>query len=184
MQTHVPASPSQPVSVTLFSVPSPTMVSALTVLHLITNPILALPLVQLARPPSPPAEDELPGIRPIKVRVITPRRGLILTLLTAVAFTSVLDAAILVVDLLSGPHHPIEWYEDLKLVSWVVYTFGGFLVWALAAILAEWRTKWGDKAMAVMAAVGLVLEITNLPFLVIREIHTGQTPSRLDTWTP
>lgn len=150
------------------------MVSALTVLHLITNPILALPLLHLARPPRKGSNGELPGIRPIKVRVITPRRGLILTLLSALAFTSVLDTAVLVVDLLSGPHRPIEWYEDLRLVSWLVYTFGGFLVWALAAILAEWRTKWGNEAVAVMAAVGLMLEITNLPFLVIREIHTGK----------
>lgn len=149
------------------------MVSSLTVLHLVTNPVLLLPLISLGRPPRT-AREELPGIRPIKVQVITPRRGLILTILCALAFTSVLDTAIFVVDLLSGPYRAIEWYEDTTLVSWVVYTFGGFLVWSLAAILAEWRTKWGDSSLAVMGALGFVLEVANLPLLVMRETHSRE----------
>lgn len=149
------------------------MVSAVTILHLVTNPVLLLPLISLARPHHQ-ASDALPGIRPIKIQVITPRRGLILTLLCALAFTSVLDAAVFVVDLLSGPHRAVEWYEDVEMLSWVVYTFGGFLVWSLAAILAEWRTKWGSEAVAVMGAVGFVLEVANLPLLVLRETHSGE----------
>lgn len=150
------------------------MPSSITSLHLVTYPILALPLIQLVRPPAQPIA-ELPGIRPIKVQIITPRRGLILTLLCALAFSSVLDATILVVDLLSGPHKTVEWYEDIDLLSWVVYTFGGFLVWSLAAILAEWRTKWNDKSVSVMGAFGFVFEVANLALLVLREIHTGES---------
>jgi hypothetical protein len=150
------------------------MPSSLTILHLVTYPILLIPLIPLARAPGQP-RDELPGIRPIKVQVITPRRGLILTLLCALAFTSVLDATILVIDLLSGPHHTIEWYEDIELLSWVVYTFGGFVIWSLAAILAEWRTKWGDKSVSAMGAFAFVFEVANLALLVLREIHTGES---------
>lgn len=150
------------------------MPSSLTVLHLVTYPVLLIPLLALSRAPGH-SSDELPGIRPIKVRVITPRRGLVLTLLCALAFTSVLDATILVVDLLSGPQHTIEWYEDIDLVSWVVYTFGGFVVWSLAAILAEWRTKWGDKSVSAMGAFAFVFEVANLALLVLREIHTSES---------
>ena len=150
------------------------MPSSLTVLHLVTYPILLLPLIGLSRAPGE-SQDELPGIRPIKVRVITPRRGLVLTLLCALAFTSVLDASNFVVDLLSGPHHTVEWYEDIDLVSWVVYTLGGFVVWSLAAILAEWRTKWGDKSVSAMGAFAFMFEIANLVLLVHREMYTGES---------
>lgn len=149
------------------------MPSSLTILHLVTYPILLLPLLALSRA-TVHSSDELPGIRPIKVRVITPRRGLVLTILCALAFTSVLDATILVVDLLSGPHHTVEWYEDTDLLSWVVYTFGGFVIWSMAAILAEWRTKWGDKSVSAMGAFAFVFEVANLALLVLREINTGE----------
>lgn len=90
--------------------------------------------------------------------------------LCALAFTSCLDAAVLVVDLLSSPYRRVIW-EDVDVVSWVVYSFGGFLVWSLAAILAEWRMKWGDKALSIMGALAFVGEVTNLPLLILKEVH-------------
>lgn len=145
------------------------MLDPLTILHLVTNPILCLPLLSLVRP-AREGQTELDGIRRIKIQIITPRRGVVLNALCALAFTSCLDAAVLVVDLLSSPYRRVIW-EDVDVVSWVVYSFGGFLVWSLAAILAEWRMKWGDKALSIMGALAFVGEVTNLPLLILKEVH-------------
>jgi hypothetical protein len=164
------------------------MLDALTTLHLWFNPILCLPLLQLARPPKA-AVPEPAGIRPIKVLVITPRRGLILTLLIGLAFTSFLDATILVVDLLTSPYREVSW-ENWNLTSWIVYSFGGFLVWSLAAIFSEWRTKWGDGSLALLGALGFIGEVVNLPLLIKREIRYGKSwlscevgVELIDRWT-
>jgi ABC-type transport system involved in Fe-S cluster assembly fused permease/ATPase subunit len=149
------------------------MLDPLTILHLVTNPILCLPLLSLVRP-AREGQTELDGIRRIKIQIITPRRGVVLTALCALAFTSCLDAAVLVVDLLSSPYRKVIW-GDVDVVSWVVYSFGGFLVWSLAAILAEWRMKWGDKALSIMGALAFVGEVTNLPLLILKEVHYGKS---------
>lgn len=149
------------------------MPDALSTLHLISNPILCLPLLQLVRPPRAPVPEPA-GIRPIKVLVITPRRGLIITLLIGLAFTSFLDATILVVDLLTSPYREVVW-ENVGLTSWIVYSFGGFLVWSLAAIIAEWRTKWGDGTLALLGSLGFIGEMINLPLLIKREIRHGMS---------
>jgi hypothetical protein len=149
------------------------MLDALTNVHLWTNPILCLPLLQLARVPRAPIPEPA-GVRPIKVLVITPRRGLILTVLISLAFAYFLDATILVVDLLTSPYREITW-ENIELTSWIVYSFGGFLVWSLAAILSEWRTKWGDGSLALLGALGFIGEVANLPLLIKRETHYGMS---------
>lgn len=151
------------------------MLDSLTLLHLVTSPILCLPLVSLSRPPRAP-QSELEGIRPIKIQIITPRRGVILTALCGLAFLSTLDAATLVVDLLSSPYRKVVW-EDVDVISWVVYSFGGFLVWSLTAILAEWRMKWGDRALSVLGALAFIAEVANLPLLILKEIHYSRSIS-------
>jgi len=145
------------------------MLAALTNLHLWVNPLLCLPLIQLGRVPRAPIPEPA-GIRPIKILVITPRRGLILTVLVGLAFAYFLDATILVVDLLTSPYREITW-ENTELISWIVYSFGGFVIWSLAAILSEWRTKWGDGSLALLGALGFVGEIPNLALLIKRETH-------------
>lgn len=149
------------------------MLDALTNLHLWFNPFLCLPLIQLARAPKAPIPEPA-GIRPIKILVITPRRGLILTVLVGLAFAYFLDATILVVDLLTSPYREITW-ENTELISWIVYSFGGFVVWSLAAILSEWRTKWGDGSLALLGALGFIGEVANLPLLIKREAHYSES---------
>lgn len=150
------------------------MLDALTNVHLWTNPLLCLPLFQLARAPRAPIPEPA-GLRAIKILVITPRRGLILTVLIGLAFAYFLDATILVVDLLTSPYREITW-ENIELTSWIVYSFGGFVIWSLAAILSEWRTKWGDGSLALLGALGFIGEVVNLPLLIKRETHYGSTP--------
>lgn len=145
------------------------MLDALTNVHLWANPLLCLPLIQLARAPRAPIPEPA-GVRPIKILVITPRRGLILTVLIGLAFAYFLDATILVVDLLTSPYREITW-ENIELTSWIVYSFGGFMVWSLAAILSEWRTKWGDGSLALLGALAFIGEVANLPLLIKRETH-------------
>jgi hypothetical protein len=147
------------------------MVDALTAVHLWTNPILCLPLLSLVRPPKAPIPEPA-GVRPIKILVLTPRRGLILTTLIALAFTCFVDATILVVDLLTSPYREVTW-GNIELTSWIIYSFGGFVVWSLATIFAEWRTKWGDRSLSVLGALAFVGEVTNLPLLIKREAHYG-----------
>jgi hypothetical protein len=149
------------------------MLDALTTVHLWTNPILCLPLIQLAFPARAPI-PEPEGIRPIKVLVITPRRGVILTTLVCLAFTCFLDATILVVDLLTSPYREITW-ENIELTSWIIYSFGGFLVWSLTTIFTEWRTKWGDRGVTVLGALAFIGELVNLPLLIKRETHYGMS---------
>jgi len=151
------------------------MLDALTNLHLWVNPLLCLPLIQLARAPRAPIPEPA-GIRPIKILVITPRRGLILTVLVGLAFAYFLDATILVVDLLTSPYREITW-ENTELISWIVYSFGGFVVWSLSAILSEWRTKWGDGNLALLGALGFIGEIPNLALLIKREARYGTSMS-------
>lgn len=141
----------------------------LTYLHLVCTPLLLLPfltLVPAAKPPPP----ELPGIRPITVRRITPRRGFILTLLVLLALTSFLDGVLLVVDLLTAPSRGNQSYlfaGELAFSAWVVYAVGGLVLWSLTALVVEYRAKWGDKGVVVLATWAFLFEVPNLVFSVI-----------------
>ena len=145
---------------------------ALIYLHLLTPFLLSIPLLTLL-PPPPSLPDELPGIRPITIRIVKPRRAFILTGLSFLAVTSFADAAVLVGDLLTAKGRgDIGHLEGLSLVSALVYAVGGFLIWALAAVICEWRARWGDAGVSVLGMLGLLCEIPNLVLLVSREVHT------------
>lgn len=140
------------------------------ILHLLTPALLSIPLLRLL-PAAPPDTPELPGIRPITVRIITPRRSFILLVLSLLAFSSALDAARLVAKIATansrGHLHP----QGLSLWSEVVYAFGGLCVWALTAIVIEWRAKWGNAGLVGMGLLGLACEIPGLVLLVIRQVE-------------
>jgi hypothetical protein len=139
-------------------------------LHIITPILLALPLVSLIPRPAAPLE-ELPGIRPITIQTITPRRSFILSCLSLLAFSSFLDGVVLVIDLLTPGEHQLRHTTPLILLT-AAYCIGGLCVWASAAIIAEWRAKWGDRGIVSMGTLGLVLEIPNLVLMVIRETRS------------
>ena len=135
-----------------------TMSDPLIYLHLVTPCLLATPLFFLL-PQPPPTPEELPGVRPITIRTVTPRRAFILALLSLLAISSFADTTILVVDLLTANYRgEVDHLEGLSLASGLVYAVGGFLVWALAAILCEWRARWGDKGVLVLGSLGMVCE--------------------------
>lgn len=139
----------------------------LTYLHLLTPPLLALPLLSLIpSPPNPP--EELPGIRPITIRTVTPRRGLIITTLCLLAFTSFLDVAWLVVNLLTADGPSQMELHGLALASEFVYAVGGFLIWGIVAIVVEWRARWGDRGVVILAVLGFVLDVPNMVLSVLR----------------
>lgn len=146
----------------------------LTYFHLLTPILLTVPLLTLLAQPAP-TPDELPGIRPITIRTVTPRRAFILALLYLLAVTSFADAAILVADLLTANGRDYAHLMGLSLASGFVYAVGGFLVWSLAAIVCEWRAKWGDKGVLALGTFGLLCEIPNLVLLVRMEIHTRKS---------
>jgi hypothetical protein len=138
-------------------------------IKLATPLVLAVPTLRLASPPAA-AEAELPGIRPITVRIVTPRRGFILLVLTLLAVSSALDAARIVVEIATSQVRERLLY-GLPLWSEIVYAFGGLSVWALTAIFIEWRTRWGDRGLITLGTLGHLLEIPNLVFAVLREVH-------------
>lgn len=152
------------------------MSGKLTYLHLVATPLLFLPLLSLFTPPRAPP-PELPGIRPITIRRVTPRRGFILTFLILLAVTSFLDGVLLIVDLLTassrdGSTHLFR--EELGVASWAVYSVGGLIIWSMAAIMAEYRTKWGDRGMVALVTLGFLFEIPNLVLTIIAATRASE----------
>lgn len=149
------------------------MSSALSYLHLVTPIVLLLPLATLLPAPSPPpAEPD--GIIPITIRKVTPRRGAIVTTLILLAITSVLDTATLIGTFIArselAKSHELQ---GLNLAAWVVYAFGGFLLWSVATLVTEYRARWADKGVVTLAVLALGLEIPNLVLLVVNFKHSG-----------
>ena len=143
-------------------------------LHLFTPCLLFIPLLTLLPlPPSPP--PEIPGIRPITIRRVTPRRGLILTLLVLLALTSFLDGVVLVVDFLGAPSRgePDE-FEGLNLAAWVIYAVGGLVIWSMTAIVTEWRARWDDRGVVMLGTLAIICEIPNMVFLALRTVPAGK----------
>jgi ATP-binding cassette subfamily B (MDR/TAP) protein 6 len=149
------------------------MPPALEILQVITPSILSLPLLSLALP-SRAAPAELPGIRAITVKTVTPRRGFILLTLVLLAATCAAEALILISDILtaryrdpSNRHSHSAWY----VAAGAAHSIGGLCVYSLAAIFAEYRLRWGDKSLVLLALAAFGLEVPNLVLAVIREVH-------------
>jgi hypothetical protein len=147
--------------------------SVLTYLHLFSPLLLTVPLLTLFPAPTSP-KAELPGIIPITIRRITPRRGFILTILSLLAFTFVLDTIILIVELATARQGDETVYSGLPLAAELLFALGGFVIWGLTAVIAEWRAKWGSGAVVALGTLGLVCEVPILVFTILREIHTGE----------
>lgn len=154
------------------------MPNALEILHVVTPCVTLLPAIALAFPPSvPPAAPE--GVRAITVKTVTPRRSLILTVLCFIAVTFFAEGVVLILDLLTSPYRPhagehARWWV-LSSAWWVV---GGLSSYALAALSAEWRLRWGDFWLVILAVLGFGLEIPNLVLSVRREISIRESFSR------
>lgn len=142
-------------------------------LRLATPLVLAAPVLRLLPPPVEP-EAELPGIRPITIRIVTPRRTFILLTLTLLAISATLDAARLITEIATSSARERIMY-GLPLWSEVVYAFGGLCVWALTAIFIEWRAKWGDRNLVILGVLGILLEVPNLVLAVLRQTHGEST---------
>lgn len=147
----------------------------LTIIHYTYPILLSLPLPFILTPVSPPSPPP-PGLIPITVQGITPRRTLILTLLALLAFTSFLDVTVLVANVLSAR---VRYGDDLPLYltgaqlgGEITYALGGLVAWGVALIACLWRNKF-SKSLAVLASLGAAGEIVNLVWLVKREVHTG-----------
>ncbi|ODN80701.1 hypothetical protein L202_02867 [Cryptococcus amylolentus CBS 6039] len=147
----------------------------LALVHYIHPALLSLPLPFLFAPKAAPP-PALPGITPVTVQVTSPRRGLVLTALALLAFTSFLDISVLVGDILSararyGEELPAR-LVGTELWAGVVYGVGELLVWGIALVATVWRERFG-KGLLVLGVLGVVGEIVNLVFLVKRELHAS-----------
>jgi ATP-binding cassette subfamily B (MDR/TAP) protein 6 len=150
------------------------MAPALAYLHLVTPLILLLPLATLLPAPRPPVAEP-DGIIPITIRKVTPRRGAIISLLVLLAITSILDTANLVGTFilrteLAKAHN----LAGLNLAAWVVYAFGGFLLWSITTLVVEYRARWADKGVVTLAVLAMAMEIPNLVLLVVNLKHAGE----------
>ncbi|WWC68760.1 uncharacterized protein I206_102694 [Kwoniella pini CBS 10737] len=143
-------------------------------LHYLTPLILLIPLISVLLP-KPQAIEPLPGIRPITVQKITPRKSLISTSLVLLSFTAFADIIIFTADLLTAKSRNENVIPDhlkgSQLVSQVIYTLGGLVIYGSALSGVWWRNKWEGKALTFLALLGFGLETPNLVGLVIREVH-------------
>lgn len=155
------------------------MPSALELIHIITPSVLSLPVLGLLPTPRVSAPD-LPGVRAVTVKTVTPRRGFILLTLLLLAATCAFEAVVLIVDIVTAryrqpPQHGAPHTLDAWFVaSSVAHSLGGLCVYAAAALLAEWRTRWGDRNLVLLALLGFGLEVPNLVLSIIYEVHTGE----------
>ncbi|WVQ73800.1 hypothetical protein IAR50_003381 [Cryptococcus sp. DSM 104548] len=147
----------------------------LTLVHYLHPALLSVPLPFLFAPKAAPP-PALPGITPVRVQITSPRRGLVLTALALLAFTSFLDISVLVGDILTararyGEELPAR-LAGTELWAEVVYGVGELLVWGFALVATVWRERFG-KGLLVLGVLGVVGEIVNLVFLVKRELRAG-----------
>lgn len=150
------------------------MPPALCILQIITPAITLLPTLPLCRPI--PEAQSLPGIRAVTIKTVTPRRSFILTTLVALALTHALECADLILDLLATsfrkqPHSHSTWV----LVAAAVHGLGGVAVYSLTGIFAEWRTRWGDKNLVVLALLAFGLEVPILVLTIVDEVHSCES---------
>jgi len=153
------------------------MPTALELIQVITPSVLSLPVLALALPPAG-APAELPGIRAITVKTVTPRRGFILLCLVLLAATCAAETLVLIADVLSaryrdpegGRHSHSAWFVAAS----AAHALGGLCIYSLAAIFAEFRLRWGDKMLVLLSVVAWGLEVPYLVLSVIREVHVGE----------
>ncbi|WWC99148.1 hypothetical protein V866_006043 [Kwoniella sp. B9012] len=150
----------------------------LTPLHYIIPVVLFVPLIFVLLPKPKPIEP-IPGIRPITVQRINPRKSTISTCLLLLSLLAFGDIAILASDLVTerirNGDQPInipDYLKGGKLAGEVIYTLGQLIVYGLALAGVWWREKWQSKSLVTLATLALGLEIPNLVGLVLREVHT------------
>lgn len=146
------------------------MPPALELLYVVAPCVLSLPVLALALPAAS-APVDLPGIRAVTVKTVTPRRGFIILTLATLALTYALEVVILIADLIClKPHEHTRWYINAA----ATHALAGFSVYALAAIFAEWRMRWGSKWLVLLALIGFGFDVPTLVLQVIREVHAGE----------
>ncbi|OCF58072.1 hypothetical protein L486_04101 [Kwoniella mangroviensis CBS 10435] len=150
----------------------------LTPLHYIIPVILFAPLIFVLLPKPKPI-DPIPGVRPITVQRITPRKPTISTCLLLLSLLAFGDIAILASDLVTerirNGDQPInipDYLRGGKLAGEVIYTLGQLIVYGLALAGVWWREKWQSQSLVTLATLAFALEIPNLVGLVLREVHT------------
>lgn len=97
------------------------------------------------------------------------------------AFTSFLDGALLIADLLTASNRNGTSYlfkGELDFAAWVIYAIGGLVIWSLTAIVVEYRAKWGDMGVVILSTWAFVFEVPNLVFLIIVVAHAGELTMR------
>ncbi|WWC87743.1 uncharacterized protein L201_002635 [Kwoniella dendrophila CBS 6074] len=151
----------------------------LTPLHYATPLFLAIPLTFVLLPKSQKTQDELPGIRPITVKRIIPRKSIISTSILLLSILAFSDILILVSDLLTARYRHDNGNQDIptylqgsNLAGEVVFVLGQLLIWGITLSAVWWRDKWQGNSLVLLSLLALGLEIPNLVGLVIREIHT------------
>lgn len=94
--------------------------------------------------------------------------------MSALASTSAMEAAVLIADLITAHRRGVA-HSQWFVLTRVAHSLGGLCVWFLAAIFAEWRTRWGDRALILLAFLAFGLEIPNLVLTVIQEVHARES---------
>lgn len=149
------------------------MPDGLAIVSLVAPAVELLPILALALPVHQPIA--LPGVRSITVKTVTPRRSYILSTLCALALSHALDTAALILDLVGTPFRSEPHSHTAKFITAVAsYGIGGVVVFSLAAILSEWRAKWGDKSLVVLAVLALGFEVPVLVMTIMRQVHSGK----------
>ena len=152
------------------------MPDALTIIHVIT-PGLLLPFILFLIPPLPEPTEAPPGVTPITIRTITPRRGLILTVLILLTATYFFNSSVLIADLVTASHPSGHgWADDWHLTGWalvfeLIYAFGCFVIWGGVTLLCEWRRRYGGVALVLLSVANGGMEVPNLVLSVLKEVH-------------
>lgn len=149
------------------------MPSALEIIQALTPLVLGLGDVLLALP-GRPVPREIPGIRAVTIKTVTPRRGLTILALVILAATSAAETLLLVMDIVTAQYRAPHAHSWTWVATSALHGLGGFVVWGLAAILAEYRTRWGDKSLVLLALTAFGLDVPYLILTIIREVHSGE----------
>ena len=138
-----------------------TGLTPLTMLHFI-SPLAVLPgFASLLTPPPAPMEQP-PGIRPIVTPRVSPRRSLILGLISAIGFTYFGDGVVFVAQaVITGL------WDEIKGASWATYALGNVFLWSFAAVIVIARNGYMRKGLITAATFAMVVEIVVLVFSAI-----------------
>lgn len=141
----------------------------LSIVRLVSPAVVLPAVVSLYTVPSQPIQ--LPGIRPIVTQRITPRKTLILTLLSLISLSYFADGAVFVAEaVITGL------WDQARGTSWAVYTLGNLILWSVAAILVVARNGYTRRGLPVATCIALTVEIVYLIFSAIRMGHGESFP--------